>query len=106
VTQSDQPDPDVLLIDAPKVRPTLGRIVLYTLDEQDAQQVQHARLASTTAGANTAAAGSTFPAIVVKAWEDPDELNLQVFLDGPDTLWVTSIPLGTGPRSWAWPPRA
>jgi hypothetical protein len=46
--------------------------------------------------------------LITRAWGDqPDSLvNGQVFLDGGDCLWVTSVKVGEGPRTFAWPTRA
>jgi hypothetical protein len=48
------------------------------------------------------------PMIITAVW--PDEfgssnpgVNGQVFLDGNDTLWVTSAREGNGPGQWLWP---
>ncbi|MGP3965694.1 hypothetical protein ACTWPT_58105 [Nonomuraea sp. 3N208] len=32
-------------------------------------------------------------------------INLQVFLDGNDTYWVTSRSEGDQSDTWTWPPR-
>ena len=43
--------------------------------------------------------------IIVRVW--PDNLvNGHAVLDGNDALWVTSVPEGEHPGTWAWPPRA
>ncbi len=88
---------------------TVGRIVLYTLSETDAEQInaQHAGRAS---------AGDTLPAIVVRVADDT--VNLQVFLDGNSTFWATTIHedinaskvvAGLAPEytpgAWRWPAR-
>ena len=36
---------------------------------------------------------------------DFDGVNGQVFLDGNDSLWVTSAKEGTTPGTWCWPER-
>lgn len=36
-------------------------------------------------------------------WQDEPGINGQVFLDGNDTLWVTSADEGTEPGQWSWP---
>jgi hypothetical protein len=104
--------------------PTIGRIVHYKLNQQDADQINKRRhdahnlnaagvtLASQGLGpqihiGNTVSAGDVFPAIVVRRWGDTPEsvIQLQVFLDGNDTYWVTSVAEGDGERHWSWPPR-
>jgi hypothetical protein len=87
---------------------SLGRIVHYTLTEQDANQVNGRR--DTPAYSNNAVAGQVFPAIAVRVW-GPKCANLQVFLDGNDTLWKTSATedpnLGFGNSGfWHWPERS
>jgi hypothetical protein len=123
--------------------PSQGRIVLYTLTANDAQQINRRR---TTGAAiadriknnalplsklpiteampphwplgaqahigNDAHEGETYPCMIVRVW--PDEfgagkpgINGQVFLDGNDTYWVTSIAEAPTPQPnyWSWPPR-
>lgn len=80
-----------------------GRIVTYTLTEGDAARANQPDF---VAAGNRANAGAQHPAIVVRAWS-PECANLQVFLDGPGTLWVTSRNRGAlGERgTWDWPAR-
>lgn len=97
--------------------PSPGRIVHYQLSESDAATVNQRR-ADASAGnppfdpiGNTARAGDVLPMLIVKAWGSGDNLtettsvNGQVFLDGNDTLWVTSRCQGHGPSQWFKPPR-
>jgi hypothetical protein len=103
--------------------PSIGRIVHYTLSEQDAAQINKRRsdarnlnaagvtLASQGLGpqihiGNKVEAGDVFPAIIVRVWESAKSCNLQVLLDGNDTFWACSIPEGDGLHNWSWPPRA
>lgn len=86
----------------------LGRIVHYTLTEQDAQAINASR--ESFQGANQALAGQVFPAIVVRLW-GPKCANLQVFLDGSDVFWKTSATEDPNPAAgysgfWHWPPRS
>lgn len=104
--------------------PSIGRIVHYTLSEQDAAQINKRRadaknlngagvtLASQGLGpqihiGNEVHPGEVFPAILVRSWAATAyaSQNLQVFLDGNDTFWATSVTEGDGERHWAWPPR-
>ena len=98
--------------------PTLGRIVLYRLTGGDALAVNRRRedfrRYTQEAGANTGHVGHSgnhvkegdeFPAMVVRAWSTDQSINLQVHLDGNDTLWATSREEGDGPGCWHWPPR-
>lgn len=112
--------------------PAPGRIVLYTLTEQDAAAINsrredaraNARIAAKSAAeldphpggafrtghvahvGNDVAAGDVFPAVMVRVWnERPGTVNLKVMLDGTDELWATSVVPGEGPRQYQWPPR-
>ncbi|MFE3452367.1 hypothetical protein ACFXJ8_25935 [Nonomuraea sp. NPDC059194] len=111
--------------------PTVGRIVHYSLSEQDAQAINRRRAdfdafqrshahphepgqpGATGHQAhvgNTARAGDVYPAVVVRVFAGGTEVNgvcnLQVLLDGNDTYWATSRTWGEGECRWSWPPRA
>lgn len=81
---------------------TVARIVHYALTQQNAeainkrrQDARDSKIAQTSSGAqvhfgNEARAGDILPLLVTKVW--PDGLvNGQVFLDGNDILWVSSV---------------
>lgn len=105
--------------------PTIGRIVHYTLSEADADTINRRRDDAVSAArnprfadrqkpmgeqvhvGNKANAGDVFPMIIVRTWGTTPEssVNGQVLLDGNDTLWVTSVSVGDGPRRFAWPTR-
>ncbi|MEQ8346152.1 MAG: hypothetical protein RIB84_00645 [Sneathiellaceae bacterium] len=101
--------------------PTIGRIVHYRLREHDAARVNARRRAAgeiyrsrADSGTelqchdgNEAQAGDACPMLIVAVWGDtPDALvNGQVFLDGNDVHWATSVGCGEGPGTWSWPPR-
>ena len=88
--------------------PTVGRIVLYTLTEDDAEHINRRRMIGAQAHiGNDVAGGYEFPMIIVQPWgADPTSaVNGQVFLDGNDTFWATSRWAGEGPGTWRWPPR-
>lgn len=87
--------------------PSQGRIVLYCLNEDDANHANRrrtdgrviAKMATNLhwpAGAqahigNPVKAGDVFPMMIVRVWpSDTGAVNGQVFLDGCDVLWVTS----------------
>lgn len=100
------------------MKPSIGRIVLYTLTEDDAQAINKRRVdfdqhrktdAYTDTGyvahyGNEARAGDTYPAVVIRVWSD-DLVNAKVLLDGTDTYWATSRPQGDEAGHWNWPPR-
>lgn len=99
-------------------RTTVGRLVHYVLTAVDAQRInkrlmdfEHYRkgLDYQDTGyvahfGNYAHEGDILPLMVVRVWGE-HSVNGQVFLDGNNTLWVTSVPEGEGPGTWSWPPR-
>lgn len=82
--------------------PTLGRIVLYTLTDADADVITQSRAGALIG--NPARAGEQYPAMVVRTFGG-DAVNLQVHLDGGDLYWATSRQEGDQPGTWCWPPR-
>lgn len=56
---------------------------------------------------NVANEGDAFPMLITKSWGDnpSSAVNGQVFLDGNDVLWATSVCVGEGPRTFSWPSR-
>lgn len=119
---------------------SIGIIVLYTLTEDDAVQINRRRTTgreiaeriknnSITVGdldqdevvppmwpigaqahiGNDVSAGNVFPMMVTRLWSDSVpgsvSVNGQVFLDGNDCLWATSVSEGEGGHTWAWPQR-
>jgi len=90
------------------VIPTIGRIVHYTLSEQDANAITNQRRVSEThLTGNPVAEGQVYPMVITRTWGDQSEsaVNGQVLLDGNDTYWVTSVSCGEGPRHFVWPGR-
>jgi len=99
--------------------PTPGRIVEYTLTEQDVDQItrrrhdaMHSDIAEQKSGAqvhvgNAVQAGDTYPLVITRTWGSAEgsAVNGQVLLDGNDTLWVTSVSQGDGDRKWRPYPR-
>lgn len=89
--------------------PTLGRVLRYCLTESDCGLIRANRTARGMGG-NSVRPGQTFPAIVVSVNDNLGSLNLQVALDGPDLLWVTSAHrdeaarAAQSPGTWRWPP--
>lgn len=121
-------------------QPSIGRIVLFKLNQIDAEAInkrredfvartRHLRDAldegegmsklvevAASGGVDTgfqahvgnrAEAGQVYPALVVRRWGDTPEsaIQLQVFLDGNDTYWATSVAEGDGEHQWQWPVR-
>ena len=98
-------------VEAPQLKPSLGRLVHYTLNESDVARIDQQRQYEPYRG-NDVQVGDVFPMDIVRVWSaGPDDLtpdtavNGQVKLDGNDTLWVTSVTLGDGPGHFTWPPR-
>ncbi len=87
---------------------TIGRIVHMRLSGYMADKINDDR-ANDTFGSrpigNRAKEGDTFPMIVVVVHSE-EIVNGQVFLDGAETLWVTSAAEGDELGQWSWPPRA
>jgi hypothetical protein len=89
--------------------PTPGRIVEYTITEQDAETIKKRRAATAVDGihpGNAPSAGETYPMVIVRVWsKDTGCSNGQVLLDGYDTHWVTSVVPGDGERQFRPFPR-
>lgn len=88
------------------MKPSIGRIVHYTLSQHDADEINRNRVDTAQSG-NHAREGDVYPAMIVRIFGETPEsaVNLQVFLDGNDTHWATSRTLGEGAYHWAWPER-
>ena len=101
--------------------PTIGRIVHYTLHEQEADAINRRREHARTHiddhrvnangvqlhVGNRVDAGDVFPMVITRVWGDTptSAVNGQVLLDGNDLYWVTSVSVGTGPHTFSWPVR-
>ena len=93
--------------------PTPGRIVNVVMSEDLARRANRGRTEAghATKTGNTVREGDVLPMIIVKVWNDtPDAmLNGQIFLDGNDTLWASSInhndsaAASREPGTWEWP---
>lgn len=91
---------------------TVGRIVHYKLSSSDVAEINRRREGFQQEGwpftaqrhiGNMANEGDILPCLVVRVWSD-DCFNGQVFLDGNDTLWITSATKGEGLGQWDWMP--
>jgi hypothetical protein len=110
--------------------PTIGRIVHFRITTQHAAEINRRRTTGAAiaerlgydfgdprvkawpVGAqahigNEASEGQTYPMLITRAWGNtPDSaVNGQVFLDGNDVLWATSVVVGEGPNTFSWPTR-
>lgn len=85
--------------------PTIGRIVHYKLSAGDAWQINEFRTAIPGHNGNLAREGDVFPMMITRVWSSTPEsaVNGQVFVDGNDALWATSVSAGEGPHSFSWP---
>lgn len=97
-----------------------GQMVHYILTESDVKRIEEQRRGEPLSEkkditkpspfvGNSASAGEHVPMVIVKVW--PDEfgpgrpgVNGQVWLDGNDSLWVTSAQYDAekSPGSWHW----
>lgn len=94
------------------MKPAIGRIVHYRLSKEDVAAIERRRKLlgvdrTQLFSGNAVREGDTFPAMIVRAWgEQPTSaVQLQVYLDGNDTHWATSVQVGEGPRTFSWPER-
>lgn len=92
-----------------KPLPCLGTLLFYRLTAADAEKITAERKASAPIGdrhGNTPAEGQVYPMTVVRIFSGvvDDAVNGHVFLDGNDSLWVTSVHEGDGPGTWSWMP--
>lgn len=97
--------------------PSPGRLVEYTLSEQDVEHINRRRkdaresVQSNTGFllhvGNSVSVGDTYPLIITRVWGNTEgsSVNGQVLLDGNDTLWVTSVSEGEGERHFRPFPR-
>jgi hypothetical protein len=69
------------------MKPTIGRIVIYHLDEEQAEKINNYQ--------------SQAPAIITSV--HGELVNLKVLLDGENNLWATSRQEGTEEGKWSWP---
>ena len=104
--------------------PSVGRIVHIRLSAECAQSINRRRSGSRidvsqptspepqygqVFHGNVATEGDIYPLLITRIWSNnPTELtavNGQIFLDGNDSYWATSVQQGDGPGKWFEPPR-
>lgn len=92
--------------------PTIGRIVHYILNDGDVRIIGMRRTKAVGQGehpGNPVHAGNVFPAIITRVWDEvPTEesiVQLQVFLDGYDQAWASSVHQGMEIGQWFKPPQ-
>jgi hypothetical protein len=94
--------------------PSVGRIVHIRLSAECARSINerrhdayHSGIVSTSQG-NDARENDIYPLLITKIWSgEPKEstaVNGQIFLDGNDSFWATSVQQGDGPGKWFEPP--
>lgn len=99
--------------------PSVGRIVHYTLSEDDAARINKRRRDAETSeiakdesgvvvhAGNRVREGDVYPLVITRVWGDQEgaAVNGQVLLDGNDTFWATSRKGGENQGDWSVPPR-
>ncbi len=106
-------------------KPSIGRIVIYKVTAEQADQINRRRTSSQSIAeriktsnpdntkwplgaqahiGNSVSDGDSFPMIIVRVWSG-DLVNGQAFLDGNDTLWTLSVKCGDEDGQWNWPPK-
>jgi hypothetical protein len=113
--------------------PSVGRIVHYMLSQNDAEQINRRRTSGASIAeripsekwpigaqahiGNRAEEGQVYPMLIVRVWSatpnDVTAVQGQVFLDGNDVFWATSVSQVPSDISddqkrgrWFAPPRA
>lgn len=87
------------------MKPSLGRIVLYTLTQSDADSINANR--GEKFRGNPAAWGQLYPMVVIRVHSETC-INGHVLLDGNDTYWVGQTTLVEDENyngHWMWPIR-
>lgn len=93
--------------------PSIGRIVLYVLSAKDCEAISSINKGTFTDApvhGNNMHPGEILPLIICRVWDSAlyggkPTVNGQLFLDGPNVLWKTSVSLDADktPGSWHWP---
>lgn len=82
---------------------TVGRTVLYTISQTDAEQINK-RITYTPIRGNFVMEDQQMPMVVTRVFPN-GFVNGQVLLDAEFSYWATTVPEGVGPHTWAWPKR-
>lgn len=105
--------------------PSICRWVVYTLTEGNVEHINRrradARMNLSTHIKNSngvqlhvgneVEVGQKYPMLITRVWSSPEQVHDgvavqgQVFLDGNDNLWVTSVVQGDNEGQWHQPPR-
>jgi hypothetical protein len=106
--------------------PTIGRTVLYVLKDSDVDAINRRRTNGSSIAdrikedkwplgaqahiGNQVEAGQIYPMIITRVWSPGEEASMvqgQVFLDGNDALWTTSVHQDANktPGTWHQPER-
>lgn len=98
---------------------SIGRIVHYVVGANDAAEASRRRVQGAGHGegwpqgaqahtGNPVSEGGHLPMIITSVHGDAGMVNGQVFLDGNDSLWVTSRDYSEEHKAatWHWPERA
>lgn len=91
------------------IAPRRGLWVDYALASYDVEAIAAQREASgRVRGGNPVDTGDVYPMLITRPWGDTptSAVNGQVFLDGNDSLWVTSRQQDEGAVGGGWGPTA
>lgn len=108
------------------MKPSIGRIVVYRLTAENAQQINRRRtcgksiaerIAKNSEAASHWPIGAQahigqdthreeeFPMMITRIWAN-GKVSGQVFLDGNDVFWAEGVGEGAEAGQWHWPERA
>jgi hypothetical protein len=71
------------------MKTTIGRIVIFNMPDYLKNCVNGNKQ-------------DKLPAMIVSV-NSETSVNLKVFTDGVNDLWITSVPQGDSPNNWNWP---
>lgn len=83
------------------MKPTIGRIVLYRLTNDDVDEILDLA-AVREKHFNSPNIGDLVPAVIVKINQD-DNVNIKAILDGEADLWIMKVHEGLEEGEWQWP---